>query len=155
MSPVRLGVNLSWLILFSFSLCYLTLMPCMFLPELNLQDFTALYIAAAMAALPPLLSIMAGIWALYSYLYIVTVPIARPLGQGRLPAHLAVSIAGARFLRALIRLAYTWVLILGAFCREPALLLTASPLRSRIQEGSPHRVATGWCAGTHPHVLYA
>lgn len=154
MTPGALGVNLGWLLVFCFSVSYLLMMPSTVLPEVSFQDFTALYMTAAWASLVLLLPTMAGIWALYTYLYIVTVTIARPLEQGRSVAHQVGSVAGAGLLRVLIRLAHVWALILGTFLREPALFLTLSPLRC-LRLDIPARLAVGWRAGTHPSILYA
>ena len=155
LGPPAFGVKLGWLLLICLGLCYLALMPCTFLPDVGLGDFTSLYVTAVGLALAQMLAIIVGSWLMYTYVYLVTVPIVRPIEQGRPLVHLAVDLAGANLLRTLIRLAHTWALIYGVFGREPAPYLTPTSLRPPIRQGIPDHLATGWRAGSHPQVLYS
>ena len=115
LAPCAFGVKLVWLLVASLGLCYLALMPCMSLPDVGLREFSSLYVTAVGLALAEIMAIIIGAWLMYTYLFVVLVPIVRPIEQGASLVHLAVDFAWATPLRTLIRLAHVWALVLGVF----------------------------------------
>ena len=154
LGPCAFAVQLAWIFPAALLLCYLALMPVVILPDVSLTAYTTLYITAAGLATPAMLATIASVWVVYTYFYSVTVPVVRSMERGRSLAHLATTVVGESLLRLLKRLVRTWAHMLGALGQEPSPYLAPSPLRSLHYLGIPARLAVGWCAGTHPQVVY-
>lgn len=154
MNPGALGVNVLWCIGICLTMAFLALTPVAALPGVGFEGYTTLFVTAAGIALIPLLANLAGIWLLYSYLYLVTAPVVRTIDQGRPLAQVAISVTYESLLRTLIRLVYASARLLGIFGHEPKPLLTSSLLRF-LRLGIPAHLALGWRAGSNPRLIYS
>ena len=152
--PRAFATQIAWLLPASVLLVYLALMPVVALPDVTLGSYTAQYMSTAGITLAPMLAIAVSAWLFYGYVYGLTVPVVRSMGEGRPLAHMAVGVAAQKVLRVLIRLALAWAHLVGIFSREtlPLGVATVLPLSGQHR---PVHIATGWRAGTHPIVLYA
>ena len=153
--PRAFATQITWLLPASVLLVYLTLMPVIALPDVTLRTYSVQYMTTVGLSLVPMLAIAVSVWLVYGYVYGLTVPVIRLMGEGRPLTHMAVGFAAQRVLRVLIRLALAWAAYLVGLFSHEALPMLRAALLPLIGQHLPVHIATGWRAGTHPIVLYA